>query len=50
MAILQAAHETDYFVSSDGTRVSAPNQVARLIVVARTRAADGMDLFRDRDL
>jgi predicted Zn-dependent protease len=47
MAILQAAHETDSFVSSDGTRVSAPNQVARLIVVARTRAADGMDLFRD---
>jgi predicted Zn-dependent protease len=47
MAILQTAHETDSFVSSDGTRVSAPNQVARLIVVARTRAADGMDLFRD---
>jgi len=47
MAILQASHETDSFVSSDGTRVSAPNQVARLIVVARTRAADGMDLFRD---
>lgn len=47
MAELQASHETDYFVSSDGTRVAAPNQVARLIVVARTRAADGMDLFRD---
>jgi len=47
MVILQASHETDSFVSSDGTRVSAPNQVARLIVVARTRAADGMDLFRD---
>jgi len=44
--ILQASHETDYFVASDGTRTSAPNQVARLIVVARTRAADGMDLFR----
>ncbi len=47
MAILQATHETDYFVASDGTKVAAPNQVARLIVVARTRAADGMDLFRD---
>jgi predicted Zn-dependent protease len=47
MAILQAAHETDYFVSSDGSKVAAPNHVARLIVVARTRAADGMDLFRD---
>lgn len=46
MAILQATHETDYFVSSEGARVAAPNQVARLIVVARTRAVDGMDLFR----
>ncbi len=43
---LQASTETDYFVSSDGTRVATPNRVARLIVVARTRAADGMDLFR----
>jgi len=47
MAILQATHETDYFVASDGSKVAAPNHVARLIVVARTRAADGMDLFRD---
>ena len=46
MAILQASRQTDYFVSSEGARVAAPNQVARLIVVARTRAADGMDLFR----
>ncbi len=46
MAILQAAHEMDYFVSSEGAKVAAPNTVARLIVVARTRAADGMDLFR----
>ena len=46
MAILQASHETDYFVSSEGAKVAAPNQVARLIVLARTRAADGMDLFR----
>ncbi len=46
MAVLQASHETDYFVSSEGAKVAAPNQVARLIVVARTRAADGMDLFR----
>jgi predicted Zn-dependent protease len=43
---MQASHETDSFVSSEGTGVEAPNQVARLIVVARTRAADGMDLFR----
>ncbi len=46
MAILQASHETNYFVSSEGAKLAAPNQVARLIVVARTRAADGMDLFR----
>jgi TldD protein len=44
--VLQASHETDYFVSSEGAKVAAPNHVARLIVVARTRAADGMDLFR----
>ncbi len=43
---LQASSETDYFVASDGTRVSTPNHVARLVVVGRTRAADGMDLFR----
>ncbi len=43
---LDAENETDYFVSSDGAHVSTPNHVARLVVVARTRAADGMDLFR----
>lgn len=43
---VQAATETQYFVSSEGTRVATPNQVARLVIVARTRAADGMDLFR----
>jgi TldD protein len=43
---LQASTETDYFVSSEGTRVATPSHVARLVIVARTRAADGMDLFR----
>jgi predicted Zn-dependent protease len=43
---LQATNETAYFVSSEGTKVSTPNHVARLVVVARARAADGMDLFR----
>jgi len=43
---LQASSETDYFVSSEGTRVATPSHVARLVIVARTRAADGMDLFR----
>ncbi len=43
---LEASTETDYFVSSEGAKVATPNHVARLIIVARTRAADGMDLFR----
>ncbi len=42
----EAEDQTDYYVSSEGARVAAPSQDARLIVVARTRAADGMDLFR----
>ncbi len=44
--VMETSTETDYFVSSEGARVATPNRVARLIVVARTRAADGMDLFR----
>lgn len=43
---VQSTTETDYFVSSEGGKVATPNQVARLVIVARTRAADGMDLFR----
>ena len=43
---LQASDEVDYFVSSDGARVSTPSHVARLVIVARTRAADGMELYR----
>ena len=43
----QASNETDYFVSSEGVRVAAPSHVARLVIIARTRAADGMDMFRD---
>jgi TldD protein len=44
--VLEASTETDYFVSSDGTKVATPNHVARLVIIARTRAADGMDMFR----
>jgi TldD protein len=43
---LEASTETDYFVSSEGAKVATPSHVARLIIVARTRAADGMDIFR----
>jgi TldD protein len=43
---MQTSNETDYFVSSEGARVATPSHVARLVIVARARAADGMDLFR----
>jgi TldD protein len=43
---LEASTETDYFVSSAGAKVATPNHVARLVVLGRTRAADGMDMFR----
>jgi TldD protein len=43
---MQASNETDYFVSSEGSRVATPSHVARLVIVARARAVDGMDLFR----
>jgi len=43
----EASNETDYFVSSEGARVATPSQIARLVIVARTRAKDGMDLFRE---
>ena len=42
----EASNETDYFVSSEGAHTANPSHVARLVVVARTRAADGMDMFR----
>jgi predicted Zn-dependent protease len=43
---LQASNEVDYFVSSEGAKVSTPNHVARLVIVGHARAADGMDLYR----
>jgi len=46
MVALSANDESDYFLSSEGTRVSTPIKVARLVMVARARAEDGMDLFR----
>jgi len=42
----QAQNQTDYFVSSEGARLATPDSSARIVIVARTRAADGMDLFR----
>jgi TldD protein len=46
VVMLTVQNETDYFVSSEGSRVVAPHQSARLVVFAVTRADDGMDLFR----
>jgi predicted Zn-dependent protease len=46
MVFLVAQNETDYFVSSEGSRVVTPHLQARVMVVATTRADDGMDLFR----
>jgi predicted Zn-dependent protease len=44
--VLSVQNETDYFASSEGSRIVAPHLQARLVVFAMTRADDGMDLFR----
>ena len=46
VVMLTAQNETDYFVSSEGSRVVTPHMSARVVVFAATRAEDGMDLFR----
>jgi len=46
MVMLTVQNETDYFASSEGSRVVTPHLQARLVVFAVTRAEDGMDLFR----
>jgi predicted Zn-dependent protease len=43
---LSVQNETDYYASSEGSRIVAPHIQARLVVFAMTRADDGMDLFR----
>jgi len=43
---LTVQNETDYYASSEGSRVITPHQQARVVVFAVTRADDGMDLFR----
>jgi len=44
--MLAVQNETDYFVSSEGSRILTPHAQARLLIVATTRADDGMDLIR----
>jgi len=46
IAMLTVQNETDYYASSEGSRVIAPHMQARVVVFAATRADDGMDLFR----
>ena len=48
VVMLTVQNETDYFASSEGSRVVAPHLQARLVVFAVTRAEDGMDMFRDQ--
>jgi TldD protein len=48
MVMLTAQSETDYFASSEGSKIVTPHMQARLVVIAVTRADDGMDLFRER--
>jgi TldD protein len=48
VALLTVQNETNYFVSSEGTRVVTPHCQARIVVIASTRAEDGMELFRSR--
>jgi predicted Zn-dependent protease len=46
IVMLAVQNETDYFVSSEGSRILTPHAQARLLIVATTRADDGMDLIR----
>ena len=48
MVLLTVQNETDYFASSEGSRIVTPHLLARLVAVAVTRADDGMDLFREQ--
>jgi TldD protein len=46
--MLTAQSETDYFASSEGSRIVTPHMQARIVAIAVTRADDGMDLFREQ--
>ncbi len=48
VVMLTLQNETDYFASSEGSQLVTPHVSARLVVLAATRADDGMDLFRDQ--
>jgi predicted Zn-dependent protease len=48
MVVLNAQNQTEYFASSEGSRLVTPHMQARIVIMAATRAEDGMDLFRDQ--
>jgi len=48
VVILTAQNETDYYASSEGSRVVTAHLQARIVVIAVTKADDGMDLFREQ--
>jgi predicted Zn-dependent protease len=48
VVIMTAQSETDYFASSEGSRVVTPHLQARIVVIAATRAEDGMELYREQ--
>jgi TldD protein len=48
VAVLSIQNETDYFASSEGSQVVTSHLEARVVVLAVTRASDGMNLFRAR--
>jgi predicted Zn-dependent protease len=48
VVMMTVGSETNYFVSSEGSRVVTPHQSARVVAIAVTRADDGMDLFREQ--
>jgi len=48
IAALTVQNQTEYFASSEGSRIVMPHMQARIVLIAVTRADDGMDLFRDQ--
>ena len=48
VVMLSARSATDYYVSSEGSRLVTPHLTARFVAIAMTRADDGMNLFRER--
>jgi len=46
VVLLTVQNETDYFASSEGSKIVTPHLAARLVAFAVTRADDGMDMFR----